>query len=101
VAACGSHIIVVRFYPNEPGVTESGYGQTFGSEGDGRNFLSAHYAASAGANVEDEPEEAIPNGGIFAVPFEEEVNEFNRQSCDEWDATTMDTPPPEMNYPGF
>ena len=75
-AACGSHIIVVRFYPNEQGVTESGYAQAFGSEAAGRTFPSAQYVASAGANVEDEPEEAMPNDGIFVIPFEEGVTEL-------------------------
>ena len=75
-AACGSHIIVVRFYLNEQGVIESGYAQALGREAVGRTFLSAPYAASAGANVEDEPEEAMPNGGIFLVHFEEGVIEL-------------------------
>jgi hypothetical protein len=94
-------VLLVYFYPNEPGAAESGYGQAFGSELAGRTFLSAQSAASASANVEDELEEAMSNDGIFVVSFAEEVDEFNRQVCAEWDVTTMGTPPPDMNCPGY
>jgi hypothetical protein len=97
----GADVLLLYTFPDEPGATESGYGQAFESEEAGRTFLTAQYAASASANVEDELEEAMSNDGIFIVSFEEEISEFNQQMCDEWDVTTMGTPPPEMDCPGY
>ena len=94
-------VLIAYFFPDEPGATESGYGQAFENEEAGRAFLTAQYAASASANVENELEEAMSNDGIFVVSFVEEVDEFNQQICAEWDVTTMGTPPPDMNCPGY
>jgi hypothetical protein len=83
------------------GASESGYGQAFGSEGSARAFLSAQYAASASANVENGVQKAMANDGIFVVSFVEAEEDMTRQSCAEWDTTTMGTPPPEWDCPGY
>ena len=43
----------------------------------------------------------MSNGGFLITSFEEELDEMNQQVCEEWDVTTMGTPPPDMNCPGY
>ena len=93
--------MVVTFYPNEPMADPSGTGQAFLSEEAARVFISAQYADPSEADVEGQVQRAMSNGGFLIASFEEELDEMNQQVCEEWDVTTMGTPPPDMNCPGY
>lgn len=93
--------MVVTFYPNEPTADMSGQGQAFTNADAARVFMSSQYAASASANVEDEVRQAMANDGVFVVSIQDEVDAFNEEMCAEWEVTTMGTPPPEMDCPGY
>ena len=64
-------------------------------------FVGAQYATSASANVEEEVEKAMANDGIYIVPIEAMVEDMIEQECASWDTTTLGTPPPEWDCPGY
>jgi len=89
----------VLFYPNEPGTDTTG--MAFLSEAAARTVISSMYAASANADIEGQVEEAISNDGIYVIPVEAMIDEIIEEECANWDTTTLGTPPPEWDRPGY
>jgi hypothetical protein len=91
----------VLFYPNEPGADITGTGMAFLSEAAARTVISSMYAASANADIEGQVEEAMSNDGIYVIPVEAMIDEIIEEECASWDTTTLGTPPPEWDCPGY
>jgi hypothetical protein len=91
----------VLFYPNEPGADTTGTGMAFLSEAAARTVISSMYAASANADIEGQVEEAMSNDGIYVIPVEAMIDEIIEEECANWDTTTLGTPPPEWDCPGY
>ena len=85
------------FYPNEPGADTTGTSMAYLSEAAARTIISSMYAASANADIQGQVEEAMSNDGIHLIPVEEMIEE----ECANWDITTLGTPPPEWDCPGY
>ncbi len=94
-------ILAITFYPNEPMAETSGAGQAFLGEDAARTFISAQYTDPSVADIDGQVQEAMENDGILLISIQDEVDSLNQSVCAEWDVTTMGTPPPEMNCPGF
>jgi hypothetical protein len=101
--AQGSEVdaMIVTFYPNEQTADPVGTGEAYRSEQTARTVISAMYTDPSEANVNEQVREAMANEGFRVVSLEEEVENMNREVCAEWDVTTMGTPPPEMDCPGY
>jgi hypothetical protein len=93
--------MIVTFYPNEPTADPAGTGEAYRSEEAARTMISAMYADPSEADVEKQVRETLENGGIRVVSLEEEAESMTQEMCAEWDVTTMGTPPPEWNCPGY
>jgi hypothetical protein len=93
--------VTVSFYPPRQTAEISGTGFFFANEEVARSVISQMYQNPGEANVDEQVNEAMQNDGIYVIAITEEVEEMNRQVCAEWDVTTMGTPPPEMNCPGY
>ena len=90
-------VLVVAFYPNQPGAEISGTGQAFLGEDAARAFISAQYTDPSEADVEGQVRDAMANDGLLVVALQEEIEEMEQEMCADWDTTTMGTPPPEFN----
>jgi hypothetical protein len=93
--------MIATFYPNEQTADPVGTGEAYRSEEAARTVISAMYTDPSEANVEEQVQKAMANDGFRVVSLEEEVERMNREVCAEWDVTTMGTPPPEMECPGY
>lgn len=97
--------VIVTFYEAHQTPDQTGTGFAFRDEETARAVLSSMYTASASASapasVEEQVRKAMENDGIYVISFAEEVQEMTQEMCAEWDVTTMGTPPPEMNCPGY
>jgi hypothetical protein len=91
----------VLFYPNEPGADTTGTGMAFLSEAAARTVISSMYAASANADIEGQVEEGMSNDGIHVIPVEAMIYEIIEEECANWDTTTLGTPTPERDCPGY
>lgn len=89
--------LLVAFYPNKPMAELSGTGYAFRDREAARAVLSSQYADPSEANIEEQVEEAMSNGGISVLSLQDEVDAATEEMCAEWDTTTMGTPPPEFN----
>ncbi len=91
----------VLFYPNEPGANSTGTSMAYLSEAAARTIITSMYAASANADIEGQVEEAMNNDGISVIATEEMIDEIIAEECANWDTTTLGTPPPEWECPGY
>lgn len=91
----------VLFYPNEPGADTTGTSMAYLSEAAARTIISSMYAASANADIDGQVEEAMNNDGIAVIATEEMIDEIIAEECANWDTTTLGTPPPEWECPGY
>jgi hypothetical protein len=93
--------VTVSFYPPRQTVDISGTGFYFANEEVARSVISQMYQNPGEANVDEQVNEAMQNDGIYVIAITEAAEEMNREVCAEWDVTTMGTPPPEMDCPGY
>jgi hypothetical protein len=92
----------VVFYPNEPTAESTGSGMAFASEGAARATFEAISAQGADPQaIEVDVRKAMRNDGIYVIPTEEMIDEMIEEECAKWDTTTMGTPPPEWDCPGY
>ncbi len=92
----------VVFYPNEPMAETTGSGMAFLSEAAARATFQEISARGADPQaIEDDVRKAMRNDGIYVIPTEEMVEEMIAEECAKWDTTTMGTPPPEWDCPGY
>jgi hypothetical protein len=89
------------FYPNEPGADTTGTSMAYLSEAAARTIITSMYAASANADIEGQVEEAMSNDGISVIATKEMIDEMIAEECANWDTTTLGTPPPEWECPGY
>lgn len=66
-----------------------------------RAVLSSQYTDPSEANVDEQVEEAMANDGISVLSIQDEVDAATEEMCAEWEVTTMGTPPPEWDCPGY
>ena len=93
--------MLVTFYPNKPTADPAGTGQAFSSEEAARTFISAQYTDPSEADVEGQVQQAMANDGILVTAIQEELDKMIEEECAKWDTTTMGSPPPEWNCPGY
>jgi hypothetical protein len=93
--------VLVTFYEARQTPEQTGSGFAFRSEEAARSVLSSMYTNPAEASIDEQVRETMENDGLYVISFADEVEDMNREVCAEWDVTTMGTPPPEMNCPGY
>ena len=93
--------LVATFYPDKPMAELSGTGYAFRNREAARAVLSSRYTDPSEANVDEQVEEAMANDGISVLSIQDEVDAATEEMCAEWEATTMGTPPPEWDCPGY
>lgn len=92
----------VVFYPNEPTAETTGSGMAFLSEAAARATFQEISARGADPNaIEADVQKAMQNDGISVIPTQEIVDNLIEEECAKWDTTTMGTPPPEWDCPGY
>ncbi len=93
--------LVAAFYPDKPMAELSGTGYAFRNREAARAVLSSQYADPSEANIDEQVEEAMANDGISVLSIQDEVDAATEEMCAEWEVTTMGTPPPEWDCPGY
>jgi len=97
----GYRAILVTFYENHQMPETTGSGWWFADEEAARTLLSQQYAEPQEANIDAQVREVMDNGGFYITSLLDAAQEMNQEVCEEWDVTTMGTPPAEMNCPGY
>lgn len=101
----GYRAIIVTFYENHQMPETTGSGWWFADEEAARTLLSQQYADLQEAKINEQVREVMDNGGFYITSLQDaaqEMNqEMNQEVCEEWDVTTMGTPPADMNCPGY
>lgn len=98
----GVDALQVVFYPNEPGADTTGTGMAFLSEAAARTIFQEISARGADPDViETDVQKAMGNDGIYVIPTEAMIDEMIVEECANWDTTTLGTPPPEWDCPGY
>jgi hypothetical protein len=93
--------VLVTFYPDKPTADPSGSGYALRDKEIARAVLSSMYTNPAEASVDEQVRQIMQNDGLYVLSLADVEEEMNREVCTEWDATTMGTPPPEMNCPVY
>ena len=94
--------LVAAFYPDKPMAELSGSGYAFRNREATCAVLSSQYTDPSEANIDEQVEEAMANDGISGLSIQDEVDAATDKMCAEWEATTtLGTPPPEWDYPGY
>jgi hypothetical protein len=96
-----SAAVLVTFYPKKPTADQSGSGFAFENATVARVVLSQMYQNPEDASVDEEVRKAMENNGIWVMSIADEVESMTQDMCNDWDTTTMGTPPPEWNCPGY
>jgi hypothetical protein len=86
--------VVISFYPPRQTADISGSGEWFANEEAARTFLGPGYTDSDIQAIMDDE-------GMLVISMKDTLGELTTEMCAEWDVTTMGTPPPEWNCPGY
>ena len=93
--------MVAGFYPDKPMAELSGTGYAFRNREAARAVLSSQYTDPSEANIDEQVDDAMANDGISVLSIQDEVEAATEEMCAEWEVTTMGTPPPEWDCPGY
>jgi hypothetical protein len=94
--------LVAAFYPDKPMAELSGSGYAFRNREATCAVLSSQYTDPSEANIDEQVEEAMANDGISVLVIQDEVDAATDEMCAEWEVTTtLGTPPPEWDCPGY